>query len=138
MGFPQTLVLTGVLVGGAVSPSVPQPKGWLWPGGTGWEWGGGRWRCFVCFLCHVKVEALTLSLHLIVMMSDLVNGHGHQGDSELPWPMGRPFPRRGALQAIRLVVIMPALMAGAPGAQGQLGTTPLLAGAWSAWDVGVS
>lgn len=39
MGFPQVLVLTGVLVGGAVLPSVPQPKGWRLRGGMGW--GGG-------------------------------------------------------------------------------------------------
>lgn len=53
MGFPQVLVLTGVSVGGAVSPSVPQPKGWLlrWGGGrdgtgrdgVGWDGEGGWW-----------------------------------------------------------------------------------------------
>lgn len=54
MGFPQVLVLTGVSVGGAVSPSVPQPKGWLLRGGTGRDgrgrdgvgW-GGWWWCLV-------------------------------------------------------------------------------------------
>lgn len=67
MGFPQVLVLTGVSVGGAVLPSVPQPKGWLWRGGTGRD--GVGWVVAVVslggFLCHIKVEALTLSLHLI-------------------------------------------------------------------------
>lgn len=50
MVFPQVLVLTGVLVGGAVSPSVPQPKGWLLRGGTGQDgtgWGGVGWGCSV-------------------------------------------------------------------------------------------
>lgn len=111
MGFPQILVLTGMWVGGTVSPQRAATKGlaMAWGHGMGMGWGA---VVVFGFLCHVKVEALT---HLIVMMSDLVNGHGPQGDSDLPWPMGRPFPRRGALQAIRFVVIMPALMAGALG-----------------------
>lgn len=53
MGFPQVLVLTGVSVGGAVSPSVPQPKGWLLRGGTGRDGvggGGGVWFGF--FMSH--------------------------------------------------------------------------------------
>lgn len=53
MGFPQVLVLTGVSVGGAVSPSVPQPKGWLLHGGDGMGWGGvggGGWFGF--FMSH--------------------------------------------------------------------------------------
>lgn len=47
------------------------------------------------FLCHIEVEALTLSLHLILMMSDLVDGHGPRGGSELPWPAGMAVPRGG-------------------------------------------
>jgi len=55
MGFPQVLVLTGVSVGGAVSPSVPQPKGWLLRGGDGMGQGGvGGWWCLVWgfFMSH--------------------------------------------------------------------------------------
>lgn len=53
---------------------------------------------------------------------------------------GRSPGRGGALQAIRFVVIMSASMAGALGAQSQLGITLLPAGARSGvgWQRGVS
>jgi len=44
--------------------------------------------------------------------------------------LGWHSPGRGALQAIRIVVIKSASTAGALGAQGWVGIAPLLAGAW--------
>lgn len=59
------------------------------------EWdGAGGWVVvvFSLVLCHVKAEALT-SLHLVLMMSDLVDGHGPQGGHELSWPARMAVPQ---------------------------------------------
>lgn len=59
-----------------------------WGDGAGW---GVLVVVFSLGLCHVRAEALTL--HLVLMMSDLVVGHGPQGGCELPWPARMAVPQ---------------------------------------------